>query len=150
MPALVGPDTGALDVAAYAEADLAALLRGLGAVLLEVVPADELLELGERGGEVTGVVLEGSPVLEHQAVVVGHLLGLDEVARADLGAVDPEVLRDRVHRPLHREAALRASCPAVRRDDDGVRVEREELDAVRARLVGTQQPGGRDAPAADG
>jgi hypothetical protein len=33
----------------------------------------------------------GPAVLEHQAVVVGHLLGEDEVAAADLGAVDPEL-----------------------------------------------------------
>ena len=53
--------------------------------------------------------------------------------------VEPEVVGDRVHRPLHREDALRPAGAAVRRDDDGRRVEAVELDAVGPRLVRPEQ-----------
>ncbi len=77
-------------------------------------------------------------------MVVGHLVGGDEVARSHLGAVEPELVRDRVHRALHREDALRPAGPAVGRHDDRVRVERPPLAAVGAGLVGTQQLGRGD------
>ena len=144
VPALVGADAGALDVAADAEADPATLGCGLLPVCREVVPADERLELGQGCREVAGVVLQRPAVLEHQPLVVGHLLGLDEVARAHLGAVEAELGRDGVHRALHRVAALRAAGAAVGRHENGVGVQRPELDAVGAGLVGAEQLGGRD------
>ena len=144
VPALVGADAGALDVAADAQADAAALALGLLAVRREVVPAHQRLELGQGCREVTRVVLQRPPVLEHQAVVVGHLVGLDEVAGAHLGAVEAEVRRDRIHRPLHRVAPLGAPGAPVGRHENGVGVERPELDAVGARLVRPEQLGGRD------
>ena len=72
-------------------------------------------------------------------MLVGELVGLDEVGAAHLGAVLAEVGRDRVHRPLHHEAALRPAGTAVGRDDDGVGVERLEDDAVVEGLVGAEQ-----------
>ena len=142
--ALVGTDAGALDVAREADADLAALGGHLGAEVLELVPADELLELVQRGRVVARVVGQLAAVLEDQAVLVGELVGLDEVGRPHLGAVLAEVGRDRVHRALHDEAALRPSGAAVGGDDDGVGVERLEDHAVVGRLVGAEQLGRGD------
>ena len=67
----------------------------------------------ERGRVVAGVVLELAPVLEDQPLVVGELVGLDEVDGTHVGAVLAELGRDRVHGPLHHVAALRAG-PAPR------------------------------------
>ena len=110
----------------------------------ELVPADQLLQLLQRRRVVAGVVLELAAVLEDQALVVGELVGLDEVRRPHLGAVLAEVRRDRVHRPLHRVAALRPPGPAVRRDHHRVGVERLEDDPVVLRLVGAEQLGRGD------
>ena len=142
--AFVGPDPGALDVARQPDADPASRCRHLGAEGSELVPADQLLELGERGGVVAGVVGQLAAVLEDQPVLVGELVGLDEVDRAHLGAVLAEVVGDRVHGALHHEAALRPTGPAVGRDHDGVGEERLEDDAVVLRLVGTEQLRGGD------
>ena len=139
VAAFVRADAGALDVAREPDADLAPLAARLIAKGREVVPADQRLELGERGREVSGVVLERAAVLEDQAVVVGHLLGLDEVARPHLCAVEPQVARDRVHHPLHHVAPLRPASAAVRRHEDGVGVEAGELDPVGAGLVRPEQ-----------
>ena len=77
-------------------------------------------------------------------MVVGELVGLDEVRRPDLGALLAERRGDRIHGPLHHEAALRAPGPAVRRDHHRVRVEAVEGHPVGTRLVGTEQLGGGD------
>ena len=142
--AFVGSDAGALDVAGESDADPATLGCHLRLERRELVPADQLLELGERGGVVAGVVLELAPVLEDQPLVVGELVGLDEVGGAHLGAVLAEPGRDRVHGPLHHVAALRPPGAAVGRDHHGVGVERLAAHPVDARLVGTEQLGGGD------
>ena len=77
--ALVGADAGALDVAGEADPDLPSLARHLLAERRELVPADQVLELLQRRRVVAGVVLELAAVLEDQALVVGELVGLDEV-----------------------------------------------------------------------
>ena len=56
----------------------------------------------------------------------------------------PRSRGDGVHHALHDEAALGAPGTAVGRDDDGVRVERAELDPVDARVVGPEQLGAGD------
>ena len=142
--ALVGADAGALDVAGQADADRRPCGGHLGLERRELVPADQLLDLLQRRRVVAGVVLQLAAVLEDQPLVVGELVGLDEVDRAHLGAVLAEVRRDRVHRPLHRVAALRPAGAAVRRDHHGVGVERLEDDPVVLRLVGPEQLGRGD------
>ena len=142
--ALVGADAGALDVAGEADADLPSLRRHLRLERRELVPADQRLDLLQQRRVVAGVVLQLAAVLEDQAVVVGELVGLDEVDGAHLGAVLAEVRRDRVHRPLHRVAALRPPGAAVGRDHHGVGVERLEDDPVVLRLVGAEQLGRGD------
>ena len=107
-----GPDAGALHVAGQPDADPSPLGRHLCAEGGELVPADELLELLQRGRVVARVVLQLAAVLEDQPLVVGELVGLDEVGRPHLRAVLAQRRRDRVHRALHDEAALR---PARRR-----------------------------------
>src|SRR5690606_11740147 len=83
VTALVGTDTGALDVAGDADADLATLGPGLVAEPLEVLPADERLRLRHELGVVARVVDQRATVLEaHLAVGIGELVGLDEVALA--------------------------------------------------------------------
>ena len=142
--ALVGPDAGALDVAGEPDADPAALRGHLLLERRELVPADQRLDLLERGRVVAGVVLQLAAVLEDQAVVVGELVGLDEVHRAHLGAVLAEVLGDGVHGPLHRVAALRPAGAAVGRHHHRVGVERLEDHPVVLRLVGAEQLGRGD------
>ena len=61
-----------------------------------------------------------------------------------LGAVLAEVGGDRVHGPLHHEAALRPAGAAVGRDHHGVGVEALEDHPVGARLVGAEQLGRGD------
>ena len=77
-------------------------------------------------------------------MVVGELVGLDEVDRTHLGAVLAERLGNGVHGPLHREAALRPAGAAVGRHHHRVGVERLEDDAVALRLVGAEQLGRGD------
>ena len=110
----------------------------------ELVPADQRLELLQRRGVVAGVVLELAAVLEDQALVVGELVGLDEVGGAHLGAVLAERGGDRVHGALHDEAALRPAGAAVGRDHHGVGEEALEDHPVVGRLVGAEQLGGGD------
>ncbi len=145
VAALVRPDARALDVAGQADPDAAALRGGLGLAAGEVVPADEVGDHPQRRGEVAAVVDRGPPVLEGQAQVVGHLLGLDDVAAADLGPVQAQLGGDAVDGPLHAERRLRAAGAAVGRDRDGVGVQARELDAVggpsagrRARAAGSR------------
>ena len=107
--ALVGPDAGALDVAGQADPDRAALARAISCRNdSKSSQPHERLELLQPRRVVAGVVDQRPAVLEGQAVVVGELVGLDEVHRPDLGAVLAEVRRDRVHRPLHRVDDLAA------------------------------------------
>ena len=56
----------------------------------------------------------------------------------------PRYCGDRVHGPLHREAALRPAGAAVGRDHHRVGVERLEDDPVVLRLVGAEQLGRGD------
>lgn len=144
MTALVRPDAGALDVAADADADAAALGRRPRLRLREGVPADQLLEHAQGLGVVAAVVDQRAPVLECQALVVGELVRLDEVGRPDLRTVPAEIGGDLVHRALHAEHALRAARAPVRRDLHGVGVDRGELDPVGAHLVRPQQLGRGD------
>ncbi len=150
---LVGADAGAFDVAADADADLAPMRARLVAVRLELLPPDQRLELGQRRGVVAGVVDQRSAVLERHLVVVGHLLGGDEVDRAYVGAVLAQGIGDRVHHAFHGEHALGPAGAPVRRDDHRRGVEGEELDPVRARLVRAEQLGrgddGHDDPVGD-
>ena len=140
----VGTDAGALDVAGEADAHLSSLRRHLRLVRRELVPADQGLDLLQQRGIVAGVVLQLAAVLEDQAVVERELVGLDEVDRPHLGAVLAEVRRDRVHRPLHRVAALRSPGPTVGSDHHRVGVERLEDHPVVLRLVGAEQLGRGD------
>ena len=143
VAALVRTDAGALDVARQADADLAPLGPGRRPERLEGVPADELLQLLHRRREVAGVVDQRTPVLERQAEVVGHLVGLDEVRLAHGNTIEPQFTRYRIQSPLHDERALWPAGAPVRRHDDRVRVQALELDPVRARLVRAEQLGRR-------
>ncbi len=99
------------------------------------------LSLASRAGVVARVVDQRPAVLEHQALVIGHLVGLDEVARAYLSPVQAQLRRDRVDGALHHEAAVRPPRAAIRGDQHRIRIQRVELDPVRVRLVRAEQLG---------
>ena len=107
------------------------------------VPADQGDQLVQQALVVAGVVDDRPAVLERQVVVVGELVRPDQVPPADLGPVQPEVLGDPVHRPLHGVAALRPAGAAVGRDDDGVGVDAVDAHPVHRDRVRADQLGGR-------
>ena len=101
--------------------------------------------LVQRRREVAGVVDERPSVLEHQALVVRHLVGLDHVALAHHGAVESDsasaiasMTRSITKQPCTRPA------PRYGVTMHRVRVERMELDPVDARLVRPEQLGRGD------
>src|SRR5699024_9776890 len=88
VPAFIGAHTGPFDVARHADAYLAALGSGFVADLLEIVPVDQRFDLVHQTGVIARVVGQGAPVLEYQsALIVGELIGLDEVRRPHFCAV---------------------------------------------------------------
>ena len=114
--AFVRADAGALDVADDADADVPAL--GAQPRLLvahELLVADHLGRLLERRQVVAAVVDERRGVLEHDLVVVRETVGREQVAPADLDAVDPQLARREVEQPLasrRRRAGGRRRAPA--------------------------------------
>ncbi len=85
------------------------------------LPLAEAVVIGERqrgclaARIIAAVVDQRLAVAEDQADLVGHLLGLDEIAPAHLGAIELQFARDAVHQPLHREHRLRPAGAAHRR-----------------------------------
>ena len=144
MAALVRPDTGALDITRQTDTDLATLGLRLGLVRGPVVPADQFLELVQRGGKLPGVIDQRAAVLEDQPVVIRHFSRLDEIVLSDHGSIQPQLACNRVDRALHGIHALWTSRATIRSHDHGVRVEGIELDPVGARLVRPEQLGRRD------
>ena len=128
VPALVGADPRALDVAGQADAEPPSLAAGCGLLGGERVPADHLLEPLERGRVLARVVDERPPVLERHVEVVGELVGLDEVAGPDVGAVEAEVLGDAVDGALITKHPCGRPRPG-RGDGHRVGVERGERGA---------------------
>ena len=107
---------GALDAVREPDADIAAFGARRALALLEVVPAGGLEHHRLTGGIVAAVILHGRAGARFQRLGVGHLLGRDEVAPAQLGAVDTQLARHPVHHPLHRERRLRIAGAADRGD----------------------------------
>ncbi|GBD42175.1 hypothetical protein HRbin39_01564 [bacterium HR39] len=115
---LGGRHAAGLDVAGDADAAELALRLRLPAALLEVGVVGELQRPVETGLVVAGVVDQ-----RHRRLV-GEGVLRDEVAPADLGAVDAELARRRVHQRLHQIARLGPSGAAIRIHRRGVGVVR--------------------------
>src|SRR5258708_1410592 len=89
LGALIGADPGALDVARNADADAAALRLQARLLLLdETVIADELQRPFQDRGVIAAVVGEPGEVLVDDLVVVGERVRRNEIAAADLRAVE--------------------------------------------------------------
>ena len=123
--------------------------RGVGPDLLEVVPADHVLDHLELGRVVPGVVDQRATVLEDQPLIEREFVRLDEIRGADLRAVQAERVGDPVHGPFHGENALRPAGAAIGRDDHRRGVDGEEFHPVGAGLVRAEQLGGGDDRADD-
>ena len=137
---LVGPDPGALDVGHESESEVPALgagrRLGLGE---ELVVADELPRLGERRFVVAAVVDQRREVLVDDFVVVGKVLGREEIPAPDLGSIHPQLGGGEVEQPLHDEDAMLATGAAIRSDDRLGREDRLELRVVGRDPVAAQQ-----------
>ena len=107
-----------------ADADAEQLPAGLGVAppLLDPLVADQLERLVEAGRVVAGVVDAAVGRL------VGHLVGADVVALADLDRVDPELAPDDVDHALREPEVLHPRVAAVRAARRLVRADLREVD----------------------
>ena len=112
---LEGPTAGALDEVGEADADVAALgsLRPLAR--REIVPARLLDSALLTFGIIAAVEQYWRAATGLQRLLVGHLLGPDEIAAADLGAVKAHLARHPVEQSFHGEGRLRVAGAAHRR-----------------------------------
>ena len=133
--AFIRPDARALDVAGDAEAEMAAVGARGGLARAEVAVADHGQRHVEAGRVVAAVVAGRPAVLEGEAHVPRELVGLDQVAAADLDRLDPQLARDEPDDALHHEGAVRPAGAAVRRHLHLVRVDHVELDVIVAEPV---------------
>ena len=72
-------------------------------------------------------------------MVVRELLGPEQVAPADLDAVETELPGREVEQPLDHEDAVLAARPADRRHDGLVGEDRRELAVIAGDVVGSEQ-----------
>ena len=142
---LAGGDAAHLDVGREAHAEELAAALGLGLL------GGEVLVAGGREGLVHGrLVVAGVDRdlgaarrrVEAGRIRVRELVGLDEVAAADLGAVHADLGREQVHRPLDDVGRLGPAGAAVRVDERGVRVDAGDLGVDVRDLVAARQDAG--------
>src|SRR5207237_884077 len=101
----------------------------------EVAEADALERHLEPPRVVAAVVSRRTTVLEGQPDVPGKLVGLNEVAPANLARLEAELARDPADEALHDESAVRPPGAPVGRHHHLVRVANFELDVVVAKPV---------------
>ena len=129
MAALIGTEAGALDVAGEAEAEIAAVLARLLLLRRKAGRVEALGHQRERLVVLTAVEADFQAVGEEEALArIGEFVLGDQVAAADLEAVEAELVGELVHRPLDGEAGLRPAAAAIGRDRHGRGVDRLELD----------------------
>src|SRR6516162_7200031 len=78
-------------------------------------------------------------ILVDDVVVVGEGIGRDEVASADLGAVEPKLARGDVQQPLDDEHPVLTSGTAIGRDDRERSEDRSEPAVIGWHDVGAEQ-----------
>ncbi len=111
-----GPDPGAFDVAADAEAEIAAGGARLALMAAERLDAADRVErLGEGARIIAAVVDDRLAVAIGDADPVRHLVGADHVAAADFGRLQAQGPRRQIDDPLHREGGFRAAGAAIGR-----------------------------------
>jgi len=81
----------------------------------ELLVVRGLERLLERLGEITRVVDEWVAVAIGHAEIVRELVRADIVTAPKLGRVHPELARQAIHDPIHREHGLGPAGAAVRR-----------------------------------
>ena len=129
VPALIGAESGPLDIEADPEAEIAPLRTGRRLLLAEIREADGFGNQVERLLILARIVVDREPVGEEQPIaLVGKFARPDEVAPADLGPVDAELVGELVQRALDREAGLRPPAAAVWGDLDAGRIDERHLD----------------------
>ena len=107
---------GALDAMRKPDADVAPLAARGCLPRREVAPLRRLEHHRLAGRIVAAVVLHGGARARFERLGVGHLLGRDQVAPPQLGAVELQLARHTVHHPLHCEGGLRIAGAADRGD----------------------------------
>ncbi len=107
---------GALDAVREPDADVAPLAARGRLARGKVAPLRGFEHHRLAGRIVAAVVLHGGAGARLERLGVGHLLGRDEIAAAQLGAVEAELARHAIHHPLHREGGLRIAGAADRGD----------------------------------
>ena len=114
--ALEGADTGAFDVAADTEPEIAAVGARLGlAAAKSVDAADRVERLLQRPGVIAAVINDRLAIAVRNPDAVGHLLGGDHVTAANFGGFETEGARDQIDTALHREGRFRAAGAAIGR-----------------------------------
>src|SRR4029453_1762824 len=108
MRTLVRANARALDVAPDPDAEVPSLGSGLRLTRAERREVRALEGHLQSRGVVAAVVAGRPPVLKRETDVPRELIGLDEVAPADLGRLETERLGDEAEHPLHHERAVRA------------------------------------------
>ena len=152
--ALERTEAGALDVVGDADADEAALAEAARWRWRNLVAGKR--ERGLLASRIIAAVVDQRlAVAENQADLVGHLLGLDEIARAHLGAIELELARDAVDQPLHGEHRLRPAGATHRRGRHLVGEHHHGFEPIGRNHVGTRHRrrgdiGHDDAPRHEG
>src|SRR5205085_3208585 len=120
--ALEWADTGAFDVAADAEPEIAAAGARLGLAAAEAVDAADRVErLLQRPGVIAAVINDRLAIAVRNPDAVGHLLGGDHVTAANFGGIESEGGRDQIDTAPHRQGRFRAARPAIGRARHRVR-----------------------------
>ena len=137
---LVRADARAFDVTHNTDADVASF--GAQPRLLvahEVVVADDLGRLFERRQIVAAVVNQRRGILKHDLVIHRKSVRRDQVALADLDAVDAQLARGQIEQPLADEDAVLAPGAPHRGHDRLVGEDRRKLALVVGNIVGPEQ-----------
>ena len=137
-----GAAPGALDAVGEAHADIASACARLRLPARKVGPAGGRQHVGLAGRIVAAVILHVGAGARLQRFLVGHLFRRNEVAAAQLGAVEMELARQAVHQPLHREGRLRIAGAAHRGDRRLVGGRDRHLHGERRDHIGAGQRGG--------
>ena len=101
------PAPGALHRMGKTDAQIPALAARRVLALRKAVPVGCCQNFLMRGDVVATVIGDRRPRARFQWLGIGHLFRRDEIAAADLGAVDAKLARHAVHQPLHGEGRLR-------------------------------------------
>ncbi len=109
-------------------------------------PRAEHLERALQERRVVAAVVDDAVAVlpDDPAEVVWKLVRLDQVAAANLDAVESKLGGDRIERPLHHETRMRAAGAAIRRRGRGVGVHVAEPHSVIGHAIRPRHLGGAD------